>query len=158
MLSSQVPFAIDVGECSRAAAQALVEARLQRRASDTPEVPSSFLARASALFGRGGQDAGTLASLIDRSTNLNSLKRTGVFAEDIVQSGSEMTYKRLTNAYSVEELLDYGFDWRLFQALGFDVDDLKSLSPTHFRLLNVNAEDIVRDLSLIHISEPTRPY
>lgn len=144
----QTPFTIDIGECSRAAAQALVEARLQRRNSDAPETPASFLARASALFGRGGQDSGSLASLIDRSTNLNNLKRTGVFAEDIVQSGSDMTYKRLTNAYSVEELVQYGFNWRLFIALGFDVDDLKSFSPVHFRLLKINAEDIVRDLPL----------
>lgn len=146
--SSQTPFTIDIGECCRAAAQALVEARLQRRDSDAPDPPASFLARASVLFGRGGQDTGSLASLIDRSTNLSSLKRTGVFAEDIVQSGSDMTYKRLTNAYSVQELVHYGFNWRLFKTLGFDVDDLKTFSPEHFRLLKINAEDIVRDLPL----------
>lgn len=146
-MAASEPLAIDVGECCRTTAQALVEARLQRRSSDTPEPPASFLARAAGLFGRGAQDTGTLASLIDRSTNLNGLKRTGVFAEDIVQS-PDITYKRLTNAYSVEELVDYGFNWRLFTSLGFDVDDLKSLSPKQFRSLNINADDIVRDLPL----------
>lgn len=144
----QTPFTIDIGECCRAAAQALVEARRQRRDSDAPEAPASFLARASVLFGRGGQDTGSLAFLIDRSTNLSSLKRTGIFAEDIVQGGSDMTYKRLTNAYTVQELVEYGFNWRLFKALGFDVDDLKSFSPAHFRLLKINAENIVSELPL----------
>jgi len=144
----ETPLAIDVGECCRTAAQALVEARLQRRASDAPELSTSFLQRASALFGRGGEEnKGSLASLVDRSTNLNSLKRSGVFAEDIVQSS--ISYKRLINAYGIEELVHYGFNWRLFQSLGFDVDDLRTLSPAHYRLLNVNAEDIVRDLPIL---------
>lgn len=141
-------FAIDIGECSRTAAQALVEARLQRRNSETPEEPASFLARASMLFGRGGQDTGSLVSLIDRSTSLSGLKRTGIFAEDIVQLGPEITYKRLINAYTIEDLVHYGFNWRLFTSLGFDVDDLKTLTPEQFRILSITADDIVRDLPL----------
>lgn len=141
-------YAIDIGQCALTTAQALVEARLERRKSDSPEAPVSFLARASILFGRGGTDNATLAQLIDRRTNLNSLKKTGIFAEDIVQSGSDMTYKRLVNAYSIEELVQFGFSWRLFRALGLDVDDLKNLSSKDFRLLGVTADDITRDLPL----------
>lgn len=141
-------FSIDIGTCARTTAQALVEARLQRRQSDTPEAPISFMARASVLFGRGNSDTATLAQLVDRRTNLNALKKTGVFAEDLVQSGSDMTYKRLLNAYSMEELVQYGFNWRLFKALGLDVDDLKNFAPKHFRLLNVTADDIIRDLPI----------
>lgn len=136
-------LAIDLGEDQRAAVQALMEARQARRARYPDE--TSFLSRASSLFSGARQT--DLCAVVDRATNLSKLARSGVLPADIVQTPG-MSYKRLANAYSIPALVNYGFTWSHLLQLGFDVDDLHSVTSDEFRLLRVTAQELLRDLPL----------
>ena len=136
-------LAIDLGEDQRAAVQALVEARQARRARDPED--TSFLSRASSLFSSSRQT--DLCAIVDRATNLSKLARSGVLPADLVQTPG-MSYKRLSNAYSIPSLVGYGFTWPHLLQLGFDVDDLQNVSSDEFRLLRVTAQELLRDLPL----------
>lgn len=137
-------LAIDLGEDQRVAVQALMEARRARR-ERSPE-DASFLSRASSLFSLASRQT-DLCALVDRATNLSKLARSGVLPADLVQTPG-MSYKRLRNAYTIPSLVNYGFAWPHLVQLGFDVDDLHSVTSDEFRLLRVSANELMRDLPL----------
>jgi len=131
-------LAIDLGDCQRKAVTALIQARTAQRGLKSQEETASLFSRASLLFGKLSKPT-SMGEIVDRSTHLLSLRRTGVVPEDIVQSEPSMTYKRLTNAYPLEDLVKFGFTFAHFRQLGFDVDDLRGLEPEHYRLLGLTA-------------------
>ena len=139
--------AIDLGDDQQKAVQALIESRVQQRLSHDSKATSSLFGRASLLFGRQGKFT-DLSDVVDRSTSLTSLKRTGFIPEDFVQSGPQMTYKRLTNAYSVADLASFGFTFEHFCQLGFDSDDLRNFSQDDYRVLGLNADTLLTRLPL----------
>lgn len=147
-MTSLTSLSIDIGECQQASVQALMQARAEQRRADPEGSRNSFLARASALFGRSGNES--IVSLVDRQTSLTSLKRTGLLPEDIVQGGgTQMTFKRLTNAYSVQSLVrDFNFKWHHFVQLGLETDDLRHMTIEDFRCMRVTAEHLMRDMPL----------
>ena len=137
-------LAIDLGEDQRVAVQALMEARRARRERNPDD--ASFLSRASSLFSSASRQT-DLCALVDRNTNLSKLARSGVLPADLVQTPG-MSYKRLRNAYTIPSLVNYGFTWPHLVQLGFDVDDLHSVTSDEFRLLRVSANELMRDLPL----------
>lgn len=147
-MTSLTSLAIDIGECQQASVRALMQARAEQRRADPEGSRHSFLARASALFGRPGKE--TIVNLVDRQTSLTSLKRTGLLPEDIVQGGgTQMTFKRLTNAYPVQSLVrEFDFKWHHFVQLGLETDDLRHMTIEDFRCLRVTAEHLMRDIPL----------
>ena len=139
-------LAIDIGEDQQVAARALMEARLARRQLNPGD--SSFLSRATSLFGSSSSSsAPDLCAIVDKSTNLSKLQRSGIVAGDLVQTPG-MSYKRLRNAYTLPSLVNFGFKWQHLLQLGFDVDDLQSVTSDEFRLLGVTATHLLRDLPL----------
>ena len=147
-MSSLASPAIDIGECQRASVRALMQARAEQRRLDPDAARESFLARASTLFGRSNKES--IINIIDRQTSLTSLKRTGLLPEDIVQGGgSQMTFKRLTNAYSIQSLVtEFDFKWHHFVQLGLETDDLRNMTIDDFRCMRVTAEHLMRDVPL----------
>ena len=140
-------LAIDLGHCQRKAVLSLIESRSAQRDTRSSEETSSLLSRASMLFGKSSKPA-TLGEIIDRSTNLTSLRRTGLVPEDIIQYDSEMTYKRLRNAYHLKDLVKFGFTFAHFRQLGFDVDDLRDMQPEEYRLLGLTAPTLLEHVPL----------
>lgn len=139
-------LAIDLGEDQRLAVRALMEARLAKRERNPED--TSFLSRATSLFGASASSsAPDLCAVVDRATNLSKLKRLGIVPGDIVQTPG-MSYKRLRNAYSLPSLVNFGFNWGHLLQLGFDVDDLQSVTSEEYRLLGVTATRLLRDLPL----------
>ena len=133
----------DLGDDQTRAYDALCQMRLAQRS--VTAAPSSLLSRASSLFGKSG--AASLGAWVDRATNLSKFKRYGVVPDDFVQSEG-MHYKRLRNAYGLAELVDFGFQWHHLLQLGFDVDDLASVTPEEYHALGVTADELARDLPL----------
>lgn len=149
LTQSLEPMAIDIGECQRNSVRALLQLRSAQRKSNSEETRNSFLARASALFGRGNEKE-SICNLVDRQTSLESLKRTGIIPEDIIQGGgTQMTFKRLTNAYPIQSLVkDFGFQWHHFVQLGFETDDLRNMEIEDFRCIKLTAVELMRDIPL----------
>ena len=145
--ASDNDLAIDLGENQRKAVVALIEARSAMRQQNSESNTESLLSRASLLFGKTGRPT-NLADIVDRSSSLMSLRRTGFTPEDFVQYGPQMTYKRLTNAYDIQDLVQFGFTFPHFCQLGFDSDDLRQLKPNHYRILGLNAPVILEKVPL----------
>lgn len=140
-------YSIDLGGSQRKSVQALIEARVaQRNAGVVPESDSLFT-RASLLFSKTGKST-DIGDIVDRSSSLVSLKRTGFIPEDFIQSGPQMTFKRLVNAYNLQDLVKFGFTLDHFCQLGFDTDDLRHFSPDHYRVLGLTAPVILEKMPL----------
>lgn len=135
-------YTIDLGESQRKMVQALIEARSAKRGAKSQIESESLFTRASLLFSRTGKST-NLASFVDRSSNLTALRRTGFVPEDFIQSGPEITFKRLLSAYALEDLVKFGFTFNHFCQLGFDTDDLKSFASEHYRVLGLTAPVIL---------------
>jgi len=140
-------LSIDLGDNQLKAVVALIEARSAQRKNGYKEEPESLLSRASLLFGKTGKTT-SLADIVDRSSSLISLRRTGYSPEDFVQYGPEMTYKRLSNAYSIKDLVQFGFSFNHFRQLGFDSDDLRHFEPNHYRILGLHADVLLKNVPL----------
>lgn len=140
-------LAIDLGDDQRKAVVALIEARSAMRKEGRQEQSESLLSRASLLFGKTGKPT-NLADMVDRSSSLMSLRRTGYTPEDFIQYGPQMTYKRLSNAYNVKDLVQFGFTFEHFCQLGFDSDDLRHFESGHYRLLGLDAAKILTKVPL----------
>ena len=108
-------YTIDLGGCQRKSVQALIEARVAQRSAGVAREHASLFTRASLLFSKNGKSA-NLGDIVDRSSSLISLRRTGFTPEDFIQSGPDMTFKRLANAYNLEDLVKFGFTLRHFSA------------------------------------------
>lgn len=141
-------LAIDLGDDQRKAVIALIEARSALRSEGHKEHSESLLSRASLLFGKTGRQS-NLGDIVDRSSSLMSLRRTGYTPEDFIQYGPEMTYKRLSNAYSVKDLVQFGFTFDHFCQLGFDSDDLRQFDNSHYRLLGLYAATLLKKVPLM---------
>ena len=140
-------YAIDLGECQRKSVQALIEARVAQRSGGVARESHSLFTRASLLFSKNGK-YDNLCDIVDRSSNLISLRRTGFTPEDFIQSGPGMTFKRLANAYNLQDLVKFGFTLDHFCQLGFDTDDLRHFSPDHYRILGLAAPVILNKMPL----------
>lgn len=140
-------YTIDLGECQRKSVRALIEARVALRTAGVALESDSLFTRASLLFGKTGKSV-NLGDIVDRSSSLISLRRTGFTPEDFIQSGQDMTFKRLTNAYNIEDLVKFGFTLDHFCQLGFDTDDLRRFSPDHYRILGLSAPLILERVPL----------
>ena len=140
-------YTIDLGGCQRKSVQALIEARVVQRSAGVAPKSDSLFTRASLLFSKTGKSA-NLGDIVDRSSSLVSLRRTGFTPEDFIQSGPDMTFKRLTNAYDLQNLVKFGFTLDHFCQLGFDTDDLRRFSPDHYRILGLSAPLILERVPL----------
>jgi len=138
---------IDLGESQQKMVRALIEARSTKRGAKSQSESESLFTRASLLFSRTGKST-DLASIVDRSSNLTALRRTGFVPEDFIQSGPEMTFKRLLKAYALEDLVKFGFTFDHFCQLGFDTDDLKSFTSENYRALSLTAPVILERVPL----------
>lgn len=142
-----VSFTIDLGECQRKTVEALIKARAAQRNAKTSSEPGSLLTRASLLFSKTGKPV-NMGEVVDRSSSLITLRRTGFIPEDFIQSGVEMNFKRLVNAYDLKQLVQFGFTFDHFCQLGFDTDDLRNFSPEHYRFLGLTAPVILERVPL----------
>lgn len=140
-------YTIDLGGCQRKSVQALIEARVAQRSAGVAREHASLFTRASLLFSKNGKSA-NLGDIVDRSSSLISLRRTGFTPEDFIQSGPDMTFKRLANAYNLEDLVKFGFTLDHFCQLGFDTDDLRHFSAQHYRTLGLAAPLILNKVPL----------
>jgi len=141
------PCTIDLGESQQKMVQALIEARASKRGAKSESESTSLLNRASLLFGKTGKST-NIGEIVDGSSSLMALRRTGFVPEDFIQSGPEITFKRLTNAYNLRDLVNFGFTFDHFCQLGFDVDDLKNFSSYHYRTLGLTAPAILDRVAL----------
>lgn len=138
---------IDLGDCQRKSVQALVEARIAQRGAKTESNTSSLFTRASLLFSTTGKSA-SIGDIVDRRSSLTTLRRTGFVPEDFIQSGPDMTFKRLVNAYDLLDLVRFGFTLDHFCQLGFDTDDLRNFTADHYRILGLTGPVILDRLPL----------
>ena len=138
---------IDLGDSQQKMVRALVEARSAKRGAKSQNESESLFTRASLLFSKTGKST-SLGDVVDRSSNLTALRRTGFVPEDFIQSGPEMTFKRLSNAYPLEDLIKFGFTFDHFCQLGFDTDDLKSFASEHYRAVGLTAPVILERVPL----------
>lgn len=140
-------FSIDLGECHRKSVQALIEARVAQRCAKKDSDSSSLFTRATLLFSTTGKSA-SIGDIVDRRSSLITLRRTGFTPEDFIQSGPDMTFKRLLNAYNLTDLVKFGFTLDHFCQLGFDTDDLRNFSADHYRVLGLTAPIILKRVPL----------
>jgi len=140
-------FTIDLGKCQRKSVEALIKARFAQRNAKTSFDSDSLFTRASLLFSKSGKPV-NMGEVVDHSSSLVTLRRTGFIPEDFIQSGVGMNFKRLINAYDLRQLVQFGFTFDHFCQLGFDTDDLRHFAPEHYRFLGLTAPVILERVPL----------
>jgi len=114
----------------------------------------SYLGGISSWF---GNRTVTIKSLVSNGTSLATLKIQGYLPEDFVEK--QVSWKHLSNVYTTDALLDFGFQWHHMVLMGFNPDDFKKFTWEQlYDKLNVRASDMlktsitVRQLSELNFS------
>ena len=85
----------------------------------------------------------SLSQLVSSGTQLNTLRMKGYLPEDFIEN--QLKWKRLTDVYTIDALLDFGCKWHHMILMGFTPDDFKSLSWQNiYDTLNVRAPDMLK--------------
>jgi hypothetical protein len=130
------PFA-NFGEDRIASMQALIECR--RRTSNLEVKPAG-------VFGNwftNKKNSSLLKDMVGKKT-LQSLKLEGYIPDSFVEQEA-VTWSKLTSAYSLQDILDFGFNFQHAVVLGFSVDDLKGLKFHELKdKLNIRSTDILK--------------
>lgn len=125
----------------------LVAARRKNR-EIKPNV--SYLGGISSWF---GSKKVTIKNLIANGTSLSTMKIQGYLPEDFTER--QISWKHLSNIYTVDALLEFGFQWHHMILMGFSPEDFKKFSwEQMYDTLNIRASDMLKtSISCRQLSE-----
>jgi hypothetical protein len=101
----------------------------------------------------------TIPNMIKSGCSLQSMKIKGITPEDIIEE--RMNWQQLSDIYTTDALLTFGFRWHHMITMGFQPEGFKKLTWHQMTdILNLNAKDMlktsisIRELADLNISVP----
>jgi len=130
-----------MGQDRLLAMNSLIETR--RRSSHLEQPPGVF----STWFKKTKL---TLKDKVKSARSLHALKLEGYLPESFIEEDG-LTWAKLSEIYTIEALLEFGFKFEHMRSLGFLVDDFKKLNIDQMKdELNITASDIIKTEIDIH--------
>lgn len=125
---------INIGADRLHAIESLVQARRKFRENKTQTKKTGFSWFSSETC---------LNQLVSSGTSLNTLRIKGYMPEDFIEN--QIKWKRLTDVYTIDALLDFGCKWHHMILMGFTPDDFKEMTWQQlYDVLNVRASDMLK--------------
>lgn len=85
----------------------------------------------------------TIKNLIANGTSLSTLKIQGYLPEDFIEK--QISWKHVNSIYTVDALLEFGFEWHHMILMGFSPEDFKKFSwEQMYDTLNIRAPDMLK--------------
>lgn len=126
---------INVSEDRLHAIESLIQARRNFKEKEVPKTKSSTFS----WF--GGESS--LTQHIKAGTSLNTLRVKGYTPDDFIEE--QVKWKELTDVYTIDALLDFGYKWHHMIVMGFTPDDFKTFSWQQlYDTLAVRAPDMMK--------------
>lgn len=124
---------INLSEDRVHAIETLIEARRQFKQKKQPP---------KATFSWFGVD-NSLNHHIKSGTSLNTLRVKGFTPDDFIEE--QVKWKDLTDVYTIDALIDFGYKWHHMIVMGFTPDDFKNFSWQQlYDVLSVRASDMMK--------------
>lgn len=137
----QHTFFADFGDDRIKSMQVLIE---KRRKINMMEKPKSYFS----LFSTKTD----LKSMINSGTSLHTLKLNGYIPESFIEEG--IRFKDLSNTYTVDSLIDFGFRFHHMLVMCFLPEDFKKFDLNQMDELNIKAADMLQtSISIRQLAE-----